>query len=314
MPKRSARSLHLAAVLAASAQAQTVTSTIPVCPTASSVTITLPTTVTFCPGPHCNGGGSGPMVTSPPSNGPGMPGVHVGEYTSVGADGLTTVLGIWETVYNSLCETGLVPATYTITQPCPCDETPHPTALPTGFETTIVPCSICGPHSPTVTLTQPCPTGPYASQTPSVGQPQVAPAPVAPGSGAAASAGAGASAAAGSGPASAAAGADAGASAQAGPAGASASAGAGASASAQVGPSGSGASAGASAGAGSQAGNGAVPASNGMQVAPMNNTMPASNMTMPAAPGAVQSYVSSATHISVAGFTLLIGMMTAFLL
>lgn len=174
------RSLPLAALLSASAYAQagTITSTIPVCPTAASVTITLPTTVTFCPGPHCNGGGSGPQITAPPMNGVGMPGVNVGQYTSVGPDGMTTVLGIWETVYNSMCESGLVPATYTITAPCPCEATPHPSVMPAGFETTIMPCSMCA--HPTVTLTQPCPTGPYASQTPSTGQTAGLPMPVSP--------------------------------------------------------------------------------------------------------------------------------------
>lgn len=271
------RSLPFAALLSASAYAQssTITSTIPVCPTAASVTITLPTTVTFCPGPHCNGGGSGPQITPPPTNGVGMPGVNVGQYTSVGSDGKTTVLGIWETVYDSMCESGLVPATYTITQECPCEATPHPTALPSGFETTVVPCSVCA--HPTVTLTQPCPTGPYASQTPSVGQPpalpvpaapapaqgapapaQGAPAPVGPAAGANAGAGADAGASAGSGSASpaasAGAGSGSGAAAQAGPGGASASAGSGAGASAQAGP--GAASAGAGSGAGSNAGTG----------------------------------------------------------
>lgn len=309
MQKRTMRSLPLAALLAASAHAQssTITSTIPVCPTAASITITLPTTVTFCPGPHCNGGGSGPQITPAPVNGVGMPGVNVGQYTSVGPDGKTTVLGIWETVYNSMCETGLVPATYTITAECPCEVTPHPTVMPTGFETTVVPCSICA--HPTVTLTQPCPTGPYASQTPSTGKAPAMPMPVAPaagspaatmpGSGASASAGSGAAASAGSAPGSpgaASAGAGSGAAASAGPAGASAGSGSGASAgivspagasagagsgsgaSAQAGPGGASASAGSGSGASAQSGPGGASANAGSGAsAQAGSDMPATN-------------------------------------
>lgn len=317
--KRSTRSLQIAALLAATAQAQTVTSTIPVCPTALSTTITLPTTVTFCPGPHCNGGGPlGPQVTPPP-NGVGQPGTHLGEYTGVGADGKTTVLGIYETVYDSLCESGLVPATWTITQPCPgtCGQAPHPTVIPDGFETKVVPCGVCGPHTSTVTLTQPCPTGPYASQTPSVGQAMPA-APAAAaltpvGAQASASAGASAMAQAGSGMASAMAGS--GASAQSGPG--SAQAGAGAGASAQAGSNGASANAGAGAGASA----GTVSPANavaqpGNHMAPVNGTAPVSNVTKPSMsmPGSVQQYASSASQTTFAGFTIFAGIVAAILL
>lgn len=380
--QKSNRRIHLAALLAASASAQTITSTIPVCPTASSTTITLPTTVTFCPGPHCNGGGSGPMVTPAPTNGVGMQGVHLGEYTSIGPDGKTTVLGIWETVFDSLCETGLVPATWTITEDCGCTEAPAPTVMPQGFETTVVPCSVCGPHS-TVTLTQPCPTGPYASVTPSVGQapaaaaqapagqaPAAASAGAGSGSGAGASSGpsgasagagsgAGAGAQAGSGQASAGAGSGAGATAQGpggasagagsgsgagvqaapgqasaaagsgagatgqGPSGASAGSGSGSGAGAQAGPNGASVGAGAGAGAGANANGGTVsPASaaggpagpGGMRVAPVNGTGLATNGTKPATNAPIQSYVSSATHASIAGFTIFAGVIAAVLL
>lgn len=305
--------MQLAALFAAAASAQTVTSTIPVCPTALSTTITLPTTVTFCPGPHCNGGGSGPQITAAP-NGVGRPGVNVGQYTSVGPDGKTTVLGIWETVYDSLCESGLVPATYTITQPCPCEATPHATALPTGFETTVVPCNVCGPHS-TVTLTQPVATGPYAAQTPSVGQA----APVAPAVAAAASAGANAVAASPGGaaapgaaavpgsavaPGSAAANAGSGTNAQAGPNGASANAGAGANA--QAGPNGASASAG--------AGANAVAPVQGVKVAPVNGTAPSTNGTKPITNAPIQSFVSSANQISTAAFSIFMVIAASFLL
>ena len=317
MQKRPARSLQLAALLAASASAQTITSTIPVCPTASSTTITLPTTVTFCPGPHCNGGG-GPMITPAP-NGVGQQGIHLGEYTSIGPDGKTTVLGIWETVFDSLCETGLVPATWTITEDCGCTEAPAPTVMPVGFETTVVPCTVCGPHS-TVTLTQPCPTGPYATQTPSVGKaPAPAGAAAAPAGQApvAASAGAGAGAGASSGPGGASASAGAGANAQAGSA--SASAGAGAGAGAQAGP--NGASAGAGAGANANAGTvspasaaGAPASPGGIKAAPVNGTVSATNSTRPVTNAPIQSYVSSATHASVAGFTIFAGVIASLLL
>ena len=358
MQKRSTRSLQLAALLAASASGQTITSTIPVCPTASSTTITLPTTVTFCPGPHCNGGA--PMPTSPP-NGVGMQGHYLGDYTSVGADGKTTVLGIHETVYDSLCSTGLVPATYTITEECGCTEAPSPTVMPAGFVTTVVPCHVCGEHSPMVTLTQPAPNGPYASQTSTVNQ-SPAPAGAAPGAAApagqapaaaSAGAGSGAGASASSGPGGASAGADSGsgAGASAGTVspvsanGASAGAGSGSDAGADastVSPasaqgasagadSGSdamaqadsnGASAGAGSGAGASANAGTVsPASaagsptgaGAMMVAPVNGTM-GTNGTKPAMNAPIQSFVSSATHASIASFTIFAGVIAALLL
>lgn len=314
MQSRSFRNVQLAAMLAAAASAQTITSTIPVCPATASTTITIPTTVTFCPGPHCNGGGSGPQITAGP-NGVGRPGINVGQYTSVGPDGKTTVLGIWETVYDSLCESGLVPATYTITQPCPCEATPHPTALPTGFERTVVPCNVCGPHS-TVTLTQPVATGPYAAQTPTTGQANAAAnaganAIAAGPGGAAASAGASANAQAGPNVTSANA-ASAG-SAQAGPNGASANAAAAANAqtgpnavpaNAQVGPNG--------AAAGSPAGANLVAGLQGTK--PMNGTAPASNGTRPITNAPIQSFVSSASHISTAVLSILMGITASFLL
>ncbi|KAK5101514.1 hypothetical protein LTR70_000758 [Exophiala xenobiotica] len=351
MQKRSTRSLQLAALLAASASAQTITSTIPICPTASSTTITMPTTVTFCPGPHCNGGASGPMITGAPHHGVGMQGHFLGDYTSVGADGKTTVLGIHETVYDSLCSTGLVPATWTITEECGCTEAPAPTHMPAGFETTVVPCTVCGPHSSMVTLTQPCSTGPYATQTPTVNQSPAAaaaapvgqaPAAASAGAGAGASAGAvsgpsGASAGAGSGagadavagtvspaaagaapagqaPAAASAGAGAGAGAGAtaqGPSGASAGADSGSDAAAQVGADGASASAGAGAGASAKAG---MVSPAGMMPVPANGTMPATNSTRSATSPMVSSYVSSATHASIAGFTIFAGVIAALLL
>ncbi|KAK5097466.1 hypothetical protein LTS08_006878 [Lithohypha guttulata] len=342
MQKRSTRSLQFAALLAATVSAQTITSTIPVCPTASSTTITLPTTVTFCPGPHCNGGASGPMIT----HGPGMPGVHLGQYTSVGPDGKTTVLGIYETVYDSLCETGLVPATWTVTHECPCTAAPAPTVIPAGFETTVVPCTVCGPHSSTVTLTQPCSTGPYAHQTPTVGQSGAAPmgavpmgaapasaaaasaaaqaAQAGPGS-ASASAGSGAGAMAQSGPngASAQAGAGAGAAASAAPAGANtvspavASAGSGAGAGASAGPAGVSAGAGAGAGAGVVSPAGAAPQA-GNKISPVNGTMPMNGTVKPVAASPVaspvQSFMSSATRATFTGFTILAAVLAAVLL
>ncbi|KAJ9655538.1 hypothetical protein H2198_005629 [Neophaeococcomyces mojaviensis] len=328
MQKRPTRNLPLAALLIAAVNAQnpTVTSYFPVCPTASSTTITLPTTVTFCPGPHCNGGGSGPVITPPPMNGVGMPGVHIGEFTSVGTDGKTTVLGIYETVYDSMCSTGLVPATYTVTAPCPCEEPPHPTLMPEGFETKVVPCHVCaatgGPS--TVTLTQPCPTGPYATQTPTVNQipagALAAPGAPAPAAQASAGAGAGASASSGPGGSSADAGVGAGAQAQAGSGGAYALAGAGAGASAQAGPGGS-ASANAGAGAGASAQGPVSPAGISPQgagvvnVVPLNGTMPknGTNPTIPA-PGPVQSYVSSAGKASLVGFPIFAVVFAALLL
>ena len=71
---------------------------------------------------------------------------------------------IYETVYSTICpvcEGGLGPATYTITQDCP--EMPgspcRPTGskLPPGFTTSVVECEVCEEDSKTVTLTVPCP-------------------------------------------------------------------------------------------------------------------------------------------------------------
>lgn len=341
MQKSSTRGASLAALFVTVVSAQTVTSYFPVCPTASSTTITLPTTVTFCPGPYCNGGSSGPMITAGPTNGVGMPGVNVGQYTSVGADGKTTVLGIWETVYDSMCDSGLVPATYTITAPCPCEETAHPTVLPTGFETTVVPCSVCaatgGPS--TVTITQPCSTGPYATQTPTVeqssagavGASAMSPSGAQASAVAAAAASAGANSGSGASSAKAMAAASAAASAQAdsGAASASASAAAAAAASAQN-TAGNSASTNTEVDAETAAGTGtdtntdtdsaaaASASAHGagvVNVVPLNGTMSknstVSSMTTPAP---IASYVSSAGKTSLAGTTLFAAVLAIFLL
>ena len=85
---------------------------------------------------------------------------HYGHNGHNGHEGQT----IYETVYSTVCpvcEGGLGPETYTITQDCP--GTPgspcRPTGskLPPGFTTSVVECEVCEEGSKTLTLTVPCP-------------------------------------------------------------------------------------------------------------------------------------------------------------
>ncbi|KAK5090337.1 hypothetical protein LTR05_000509 [Lithohypha guttulata] len=257
------------------------------------------------------------------THGPGMPGVHLGQYTSVGPDGKTTVLGIYETVYDSLCETGLVPATWTVTHECPCTAAPAPTVIPAGFETTVVPCT-----TPTVGQSGAAPMGaaPMGAVPMGAAPASAAAAQAGPGS-ASASAGSGAGAMAQSGPngASAQAGAGAGAAASAAPAGANtvspavASAGSGAGAGASAGPAGVSASAGAGAGAGAGVVSpaGAAPQA-GNKISPVKGTMPMNGTVKPVAASPVaspvQSFMSSATRATFTGFTILAAVLAAVLL
>lgn len=170
--KRATQALPLA-VLAATAAAQTntvvgdnpalegtTTITYSVCPTAATLTTTLPGTITLCPGPYCNGGS--PTVTL----GPGQGGVLEGGYTTIGPNGESTV---YETFYPATCSTGgLAPVTYMITEACPCEATRASDYVPSGFSTTVATvltktCGTCAEVETTVTLTTPCATGPYAT-------------------------------------------------------------------------------------------------------------------------------------------------------
>jgi hypothetical protein len=242
-----------------------------VCPTAATTTITLPSTITMCPGPGCNGGE--PTITPPPN--------HDGAYTSTvlqitftGTNGKVTELNEYVTVYDAPCPNGpgMCQATYTVTEECPC-HTRNPDVLPTGFTTTVHVCSACGPDNGEATITQtvPCSTGPYATVTPTIG-----PSPAAGANGASAGAGAngaaGAGAVAGNGAtaAGASAGAAAGASAAANaPGSAGANAGAGSSSNAVAGANGAAAGAGMGGAGMGSAGNMAAPAGNGTMSAPM---------------------------------------------
>lgn len=51
-----------------------------------------------------------------------------------------------------------------------------------------------------------------------------------------------------------------------------------------------------------------------MKVAPVNSTVAATNGTKPATNAPIQSYVSSATQASIAGFTIFAGVIAALLL
>jgi hypothetical protein len=159
------------AILAATATAQTntvvgsdpalegtTTITYSVCPTAATITTTLSSTLTLCPGPYCNGGS--PSITL----GPGQGGYETG-YTTVGPNGESTV---YETFYPATCSTGLVNVYYMITEACPCEATRTPDYLPSGFTTTVATvltsaCDACAATETTITLTTPCATGPYAT-------------------------------------------------------------------------------------------------------------------------------------------------------
>lgn len=172
--KRAARVLPLA-LLAAQVHGQTTlvndpsdpdvtTIYLSVCPTAVTTTVTLPETVTYCPGPNCHGG-PGPAFGGITAL-PGL-GTEIVDFTTVGTDGLTTVYQEFETVFPQVCPTGgLQDVTFTITEECPCMATRGSNYTPSGFETTIYVCDACENGPITVTLTIPCATGPYATQMP----------------------------------------------------------------------------------------------------------------------------------------------------
>lgn len=139
------------AMLAAGALAQEITTTITysVCPTATTTTITLPTTITYCPGGFCNvtpSGGIGGTVTT------------------------TATTTSYITVFPYPCpkKDGMCGASYTIWEECPCTEH-KPGYLPKDFTTTLHKCNSCGKGGkPTETIvTVPCTDGAYATQTPS---------------------------------------------------------------------------------------------------------------------------------------------------
>lgn len=105
-------------------------------PIETMITVTNGYTVTYCP--ECS---------KTPSAVPTPPG-HTTVYT---------------TEYLSLCSTGLVPVTHTITESCTEATptwTPGPSHLPPGFTVTVKDCTVCSGAHPTkpvsVTITEPC--------------------------------------------------------------------------------------------------------------------------------------------------------------
>ncbi|EXJ71125.1 uncharacterized protein A1O5_06119 [Cladophialophora psammophila CBS 110553] len=179
MKRPTRTNLTLAALLIAAANAQTSTvindpadtaaTTVyySVCPTALTTTTTLSSTITFCPGPNCNGGG--PVITPPPT---GPQGTEILSYTTTLPNGDVEEIHEYLTVYHQICSDGqsIGQATYTITEACPCEATTNPTSIPEGFTTTVVSCDVChNGGATTMTITTPCSTGPYATQTPVIG-------------------------------------------------------------------------------------------------------------------------------------------------
>ena len=288
--KRTSQTLPLA-LLAAAVRAQTVvnnpgdpgvtTLTFTSCPTATQTTITAPSTIT-CPGPYCTG--LGPTITGAPGLGD-----EILDYTTVLPNGQTEVIQEFVTVLGQPCPGCAIPtypATFTVTEVCPCEASRNPSSLPAGFTTTVYSCDVNG--TPMVsTMTVPQSTGPYAAQataSANAAASAAASAGTANGSGSGAEAGAGAAAAAaatGSGSqAAAGAGAGAGAGAAAGSPGTGSGAEAGAS-------SGAGASAGAdTGGTGASSGSGAGAASGGTanDVAPGSGSASNSTVSPPIAP------------------------------
>ncbi|TKA25829.1 hypothetical protein B0A50_05584 [Salinomyces thailandicus] len=101
-------------------------------PMETMITVTNGVTITYCP--ECE------MQASSKPAGPG--------YTTT-----------YTTTYMSLCPTGVVPATYTVTESCT-DATPTwtmgPSHIPNGFTVTTKECTVCDKATPTVTITEPC--------------------------------------------------------------------------------------------------------------------------------------------------------------
>lgn len=124
---------------AVSPSASYVTVTYDDCPSQSIeslITMTQGVTVTYCP--ECD--------HDTPTSKPGPS--HTTVYT---------------TVYQSLCSTGLVPVTYTVTEEC---EEPTPTwastkgdHVPQGFTVTVKECHVCDKTPVPVTITEPCKDG-----------------------------------------------------------------------------------------------------------------------------------------------------------
>ncbi|KJX94404.1 hypothetical protein TI39_contig4197g00009 [Zymoseptoria brevis] len=102
------------------------------------ITVTNGVTVTYCP--DCTSGAA-PSATPTPG--------HVTTYT---------------TTYLSLCPTGTVPVTYTVTESCAEATptwTPGPSHVPQGYTVTVKDCTVCHsdlskPSTIPVTITEPC--------------------------------------------------------------------------------------------------------------------------------------------------------------
>lgn len=115
------------------------------------ITVTNGVTVTYCPTCEHESTSAAPKPTGP---------AHTTVYT---------------TVYSSLCSTGLVPVTYTVTESCS-DATPTWASatdhVPEGFTVTTKDCHVCDETPVPVTITEPCtdgcgkPAPPPATPTP----------------------------------------------------------------------------------------------------------------------------------------------------
>lgn len=129
------------AFVGAAAQMSYITVTYESCSSVSMetmITVTMSETVNYCP--TCT---AKPKTTSTP--------------TSIMTPGHTT---IYTTIFSSLCSTGLVPVTHTITESCPEPTptwTPGPSHIPDGYTVTVKTCSVgCGAKPAEVTITEKC--------------------------------------------------------------------------------------------------------------------------------------------------------------
>jgi hypothetical protein len=133
---------NLPTVSSSSATHSYTTVTIDECPKESPetmITVTNGVTVTYCPTCEHDSTTAGPKPTDP---------AHTTVYT---------------TVYSSLCSTGLVPVTYTITEECS-DAIPTWASasdhVPDGFTVTTKDCHVCDEKTAVpVTITEPCTDG-----------------------------------------------------------------------------------------------------------------------------------------------------------
>ncbi len=126
----------------------------------SGGSMTMPTACSNCPGGGSMSGGmsmsgsfSGDITITNTRTKTYCPTCTHDTMMSSSGGGFTTT---YETVYQSICPTGLVDQTYTITETCSeesaCSKPPA-TVMPSGFGTTVTVCTQCAAGPTTVTLT-----------------------------------------------------------------------------------------------------------------------------------------------------------------